>query len=72
MVYCSPNVIEPLLVDRKIYFLFIQVLQRKLHFRLDRRAGQTDLRDYSGRSMKVEPLVTVEGLEKFLNGMVSL
>ena len=54
-----------------VSLFLLQVLQRKLHFKLERFPGESDLRDYSGRSLRVEPLVTVEGLEKFLNGMVS-
>ena len=69
MVYIFPSRCRGASLLKKLSF--VQVLQRKLHFRLVRLPGQTDLRDYSGRSMKVEPLVTVEGLEKFLNGMVS-
>ena len=30
------------------------------------------LKDYSGRTLQVEPLVTIDGLEKFLNGRVNI
>lgn len=47
-----------------------QVIQRRLHLKLERFPGETDLRDFTGRSLRLEPLVSVEGLEKFLNRLV--
>lgn len=47
-----------------------QVLQRRLHFKIERASTALSLKDISGRTLRVEPLVTVDGLEKFLNGRV--
>lgn len=49
-----------------------QMVHRRLRFNLERAPGDTTLLDRSGRVLKIEPLVSVEGLEKFLNGLVSL
>jgi len=50
---------------------FLQVIHRRLRFSLERAPGAVDLLDCSKRTLRIEPLVSVEGLEKFLNGMVS-
>uniref|UniRef100_A0A1X7TZ16 E3 ubiquitin-protein ligase n=1 Tax=Amphimedon queenslandica TaxID=400682 RepID=A0A1X7TZ16_AMPQE len=48
--------------------LNLQIIQRKLHFKLERAPDEGDLRDFSGKTFKTEPLVTIKGLEKFLSG----
>lgn len=42
-----------------------------MRFVLERGPNSSDLLDCSNKTLKIEPLVTVEGLEKFLNGVVS-
>ena len=48
-----------------------QVIHRRLRFSLERAPGAVDLLDCSKKTLRIEPLVSVEGLEKFLNGVVS-
>ena len=49
----------------------LQVLTKKLRFKLERAKGQSALIDRTGRYMKSEPLATVGQLEKYLLKMVS-
>ena len=49
----------------------LQILTRRLRFRLERGAGETGLIDRSGRSLKMEPLATARQLERFLLKMVA-
>jgi len=49
----------------------LQVLTKKLKFKLERARGQTSLIDRTGRNMKSEPLATVGQLEKYLLMMVA-
>lgn len=49
----------------------LQVLTKKLRFKLERAKGQSALIDRTGRYMKTEPLATVGQLEKYLMKMVS-
>lgn len=48
----------------------LQILTRRLRFRLERAAGETSLIDRTGRSLKMEPLATVGSLERYLQQMV--
>ena len=50
----------------------LQTINRRLRFSLERGSGSPSLLDCSGKTLKVEPLVSVDRLEKFLNGIVSL
>ncbi|XP_075923722.1 E3 ubiquitin-protein ligase HECTD1 isoform X2 [Petromyzon marinus] len=49
----------------------LQVLNRRLRFRLERAPGETSLIDRTGRMLKMEPLATVESLEQYLLKMVA-
>lgn len=49
----------------------LQVLTKKLRFKLERVQGQSALIDRTGRNMKTEPLATVGQLEKYLLKMVA-
>ncbi len=49
----------------------LQILTRRLRFRLERSSGETALIDRSGRCLKTEPLTTVSQLEKYLIKMVA-
>ncbi|KAG7160057.1 E3 ubiquitin-protein ligase HECTD1-like [Homarus americanus] len=49
----------------------LQVLSRRLRFRLERAAGESSLIDRNGRTLKMEPLATVEQLERYLLKMVA-
>lgn len=49
----------------------LQILTRRLRFRLERAPGQSSLIDLSGRTLKMEPLTTVSSLEKYLLKMVA-
>lgn len=51
--------------------LNLQAINRRLRFTLERAPGSPNLLDCSGKVLKLEPLVPVDGLEKFLNGIVS-
>lgn len=51
--------------------LNLQSIQKRIRFALERAPGATDLRDCAGRTLRGEPLASVDGLEKFLNGIVS-
>ncbi|CAJ0931844.1 unnamed protein product [Ranitomeya imitator] len=48
----------------------LQILTRRLRFRLERAPGETSLIDRTGRMLKMEPLATVESLEQYLLKMV--
>lgn len=48
----------------------LQILTRRLRFRLERASGESMLIDRSGRSLKMEPLATVSSLERHLLKMV--
>ncbi|XP_064621516.1 E3 ubiquitin-protein ligase HECTD1-like isoform X2 [Lineus longissimus] len=49
----------------------LQILTRRLRFRLDRASGETSLIDRSRRLLKMEPLTTVGDLERYLLKMVA-
>lgn len=49
----------------------LQILTKKLRFKLERTKGQNTLIDRTGRCMKTEPLATINQLEKYLLKMVS-
>ncbi|XP_054154199.1 E3 ubiquitin-protein ligase HECTD1-like [Oppia nitens] len=49
----------------------LQILTRRLRFRLEKASGETTLIDRSGRCLKTEPLTTVSQLEKYLIKMVA-
>ncbi|XP_028141816.2 E3 ubiquitin-protein ligase HECTD1 isoform X2 [Diabrotica virgifera virgifera] len=49
----------------------LQILTRRLRFRLEKAAGDSTLIDRSGRSLKMEPLATVSQLERYLLKMVA-
>ena len=48
-----------------------QGIHRRLRLTLERTSGPCDLRDCSGKTLRIEPLVSVDSLEKYLNGIVS-
>ena len=49
----------------------LQILTRRLRFRLERAAGETTLIDRTGRNLKMEPLTTIAALERYLLKMVA-
>ncbi|XP_026465706.1 E3 ubiquitin-protein ligase Ufd4 isoform X4 [Ctenocephalides felis] len=49
----------------------LQILTRRLRFRLEKSASETTLLDRTGRNLKMEPLSTVAQLEKYLLKMVA-
>ncbi|CAB4065366.1 HECTD1 [Lepeophtheirus salmonis] len=49
----------------------LQILNRRLRFKLERANGENGLIDRSGCTFKMEPLATVRQLERFLLKMVS-
>ncbi|KAB7498063.1 E3 ubiquitin-protein ligase HECTD1 [Armadillidium nasatum] len=49
----------------------LQILNRRLRLRLERSAGESSLIDRTGRTLKMEPLSTVDQLEKYLLKMVA-
>ncbi|XP_071795349.1 E3 ubiquitin-protein ligase HECTD1-like isoform X3 [Asterias amurensis] len=49
----------------------LQVLTRRLRFRLERASGEASLIDRTGRTLKMEPLTTVASLERYLLKMVA-
>ncbi|CAH1960044.1 unnamed protein product [Acanthoscelides obtectus] len=49
----------------------LQILTRRLRFRLEKAPGESSLIDRSGRGLKMEPLATVAQLEKYLLKMVA-
>ena len=50
----------------------LQILTRRLRFRLERATGESSsLIDRSGRNLKMEPLTTLGALERYLLKMVS-
>jgi E3 ubiquitin-protein ligase HECTD1 len=51
--------------------LNLQVIQRRLRFKLEKPSTETGLKDFSNCALQVEPLVNVEGLERFLNARVA-
>ena len=48
-----------------------QVLQLRMRFRLERAASDSSLIDCTGRTLKMEPLVTGRQLERYLLKQVS-
>ena len=48
----------------------LQILTRRLRFRLEQMPADTALIDRSGRTLKMEPLTTVGALERYLLKMV--
>jgi len=48
----------------------LQMLNRRFRLCLERSMGSGSILDCSGKNMRVEPLVTVDELESFLNGIV--
>jgi E3 ubiquitin-protein ligase HECTD1 len=59
------------LYDSPIGGYGIQILTKRLRFRLERASCETTLFDRSGRTLKMEPLTTVGQLNKFLLKMVA-
>ncbi|QQP50877.1 Hect E3 ubiquitin ligase [Caligus rogercresseyi] len=49
----------------------LQILNRRLRFKLERASGENGLIDRTGCTFKMEPLATVRQLERFLLKMVS-
>ncbi|EDW64541.1 E3 ubiquitin-protein ligase Ufd4 [Drosophila virilis] len=49
----------------------LQILQKRLRFRLERASSESTLFDRTGRTLKVEPLATVGQLAKYLLKMVA-
>lgn len=49
----------------------LQILTRRLRFRLEKAVGESTLIDRSGRGLKMEPLATVAQLERYLLKMVA-
>lgn len=49
----------------------LQILTRRLRFRLEKAPGESSLIDRTGRGLKMEPLSTVGQLEKYLLKMVA-
>ncbi|ALC39182.1 CG5604 [Drosophila busckii] len=49
----------------------LQILQKRLRFRLERAACESTLFDRTGRTLKIEPLATVGQLAKYLLKMVA-
>ncbi|XP_018579699.1 E3 ubiquitin-protein ligase Ufd4 isoform X5 [Anoplophora glabripennis] len=49
----------------------LQILTRRLRFRLEKASGESTLIDRTGRSLKMEPLATVAQLERYLLKMVA-
>ncbi|KOC70101.1 E3 ubiquitin-protein ligase HECTD1 [Habropoda laboriosa] len=49
----------------------LQILTRRLRFRLEKAVGESSLIDRSGRSLKMEPLSTIQQLENHLLKMVA-
>lgn len=54
-----------------IKFSLAQILTRRLRFRLEKASGESSLIDRSGRSLKMEPLSTIQQLENHLLKMVA-
>ncbi|KAK9885691.1 hypothetical protein WA026_012456 [Henosepilachna vigintioctopunctata] len=59
------------LYDSPGYGHSLQILTRKLRFRLEKATGDSSLIDRSGRGLKMEPLSTIAQLEKYLLKMVA-
>ncbi len=49
----------------------LQILTRRLRFRLERASGESTLIDRTGRNLKMEPLTTIAALERYLLKMVA-
>ncbi|XP_076442551.1 E3 ubiquitin-protein ligase HECTD1-like isoform X4 [Babylonia areolata] len=49
----------------------LQILTRRLRFKLERAPGETTLIDRSGKCLKMEPLTTIGDLERYLLKMVA-
>ncbi|KAJ8931073.1 hypothetical protein NQ314_016102 [Rhamnusium bicolor] len=49
----------------------LQILTRRLRFRLEKAPGESTLIDRTGRGLKMEPLATVAQLERYLLKMVA-
>ncbi|XP_063240551.1 E3 ubiquitin-protein ligase HECTD1 isoform X2 [Bacillus rossius redtenbacheri] len=49
----------------------LQILTRRLRFRLEKAPGESSLIDRTGRSLKMEPLSTIAQLERYLLKMVA-
>ncbi|XP_043269545.1 E3 ubiquitin-protein ligase HECTD1 isoform X3 [Venturia canescens] len=49
----------------------LQILTRRLRFRLEKAPGESALIDRSGRSLKIEPLSTIQQLENHLLKMIA-
>ncbi|CAH1173687.1 unnamed protein product [Phaedon cochleariae] len=49
----------------------LQILTRRLRFRLEKASGESTLIDRSGRGLKMEPLASVAQLERYLLKMVA-
>lgn len=60
-----------LLYDSPVGGYGIQILTKRLRFRLERAPNETTLFDRSGRTLKIEPLTKVGQLKQFLLKMVA-
>ncbi|XP_049940581.1 E3 ubiquitin-protein ligase Ufd4 isoform X3 [Schistocerca serialis cubense] len=49
----------------------LQILTRRIRFRLEKAPGESSLIDRTGRCLKMEPLATVQQLERYLLKMVA-
>ena len=54
-----------------LYACVLQILTRRLRFRLERSSSDVNLIDRTGCTLKMEPLTTVSSLEKYLLKMVA-
>ena len=52
-------------------FLRVQILTRRIRFRLERAPGESTLIDRTGKCLKMEPLTTIADLERYLLKMVA-
>ena len=46
------------------------MIQRRMQFKLEKSPKENSLRDFTGHVLRVEALVCIEGLEKYLNSRV--
>ena len=52
-------------------FCHLQILTRRLRFRLERAPGENSLIDRTGCALKMEPLASLKQLDRFLLKMVA-
>ena len=55
----------------RVFCYILQILTRRLRFRLEKASSESALIDRSGRSLKMEPLSTIQQLENHLLKMVA-